>query len=314
MSETVWHPPLPAETRGRRIRLGIALLVSCVALIAWIVDLSLSLPMHYLTRGWRLAWTGYDVGELMALAVTAYSALRDRWMLIPSCVVTATLLLCDAWFDVALSTGTNDFLISIATALLVEVPTATVLGLVAWRLTRRSALDHSAGPVAARRSARQVQVAAVRDAVLRDDVRAILDGQCVATLATIGPDGQPRTRVIGLRRDGDSLLLTITAPRWPARHLAAAAQVSVSVVDLTDPRSAVEIRGTAHLLGDDDLIRLAAGGPAAGEHAGPSAAGGGARETVPAAERAAAVAALPDPVGVRLVARLVPTAITRLAA
>jgi hypothetical protein len=300
MSEPVWHPPLPAETRGRRIRLGIALLVSCVALIGWIVDLSLSLPMHYLTQGWRLAWTGYDVAELMALAVTAYSALRDRWMLIPSCVVTATLLLCDAWFDVALSTGTSDFPISVATALLVEVPTAAVLGLVAWRLTRRSALDHGAGPVEARRSARKVQVAAVRDAVLREDVRAILDGRCIATLATIGPDGQPRTRVVGLRRDGDSLLLTITAPRWPARHLAGDAQVSVSVFDLTDPRSAVEIRGTARLLGDDDLIRLAAGG--------------GATPTVPAAERAAAVAAPADPVGVRLVARLVPTAITRLAA
>ena len=154
MSQPAQHPSLPAATRTRRIRLGIALLVSCVALIAWIVDLSLSLPMHYLTRGWRLAWTGFDTAELVALAFTGYSALRDRWTLIPASIVTSTLLLCDAWFDLALSTGTSDFALSVVTALLIEVPTATVLAVVAWRLTRGTVPDDGAGPVEARRSAR----------------------------------------------------------------------------------------------------------------------------------------------------------------
>lgn len=288
------HPPLPTATRRRRVRLGIALLVSCVALIAWIVDLSISLPMRYETRGWRVAWTGFDVAELAALATTGYSALRDRWALIPASAVTATLLLCDAWFDVALATGTGDFADSVATAVLVEVPTAIVLGLVAWRLTRPRGRGAGAatGPLAA-------QSAASRDVTLEDDLRAILAGPSVATLATLGPDGQPHSRVVALRREGDMLLLSIMAPVRPSPELARDAQVSVSVFDLADPRSGVEIRGTAHLLADGEPAVRAA---LAGE-----------QPSVPAPAPRARPAEPVEPAGVRLVARLIPTAITRLA-
>ncbi|ADP78579.1 pyridoxamine 5'-phosphate oxidase family protein [Pseudofrankia inefficax] len=293
------HPPLPAATRRRRFRLGIALLVSCVALVAWIADLSVSLPMHYETEGWRLAWTGYDVAELGALATTAYCALRDRWALIPASVVTATLLLCDAWFDMALSSGTDDFLISLATALLVEIPTATVLLLVAWRLTRRlrdKATD------AVQPGAATLDVA-LRDAAFGAELRAILDGPSIATLAMIGTDGEPHSRVVGLHREGDALLLSIVAPRQPSSDLAKDAQVSVSVFDLTNPRTAVEIRGIARLLAD-------------GERPGPVAL---AREAEPTPTPLARTSEPPelldpaDPSGIRLVARLFPTAITRLA-
>ncbi|WP_052710836.1 pyridoxamine 5'-phosphate oxidase family protein [Pseudofrankia sp. DC12] len=302
------HPPLPAATRRRRFRLGIALLVSCVALVAWIVDLSVSLPMHYETQGWRLAWTGYDVAELGALATTAYSALRDRWTLIPASVVTATLLLCDAWFDMALSSGTDDFLLSIATATLVEIPTATVLGLVAWRLTRRLR-DNGADPSAEPSAALDV---ALRDAAFGAELRAILDGPSVAMLAMVGPDGEPHSRAVGLRREGDALLLSIVAPRQPAGDLAKEAPVSVSVFDLTNPRTAVEIRGIARLLAD-------------GERSGPVAlvrgeAGPGAAPTQLACAPGPSAVAEPaeldeasEPAAVRLVARLFPTAVTRLA-
>jgi hypothetical protein len=270
------------------------LLVSCVALVAWIVDLSLSLPMHYETRGWRLAWTGFDVAELGALATTAYCALRDRWALIPASVVTATLLLCDAWFDIALSTGTGDLLISLTTAVVVEVPAATVLGLVAWRLTHRSGRVKPAEMAAA-------QDVKLRDVTVGADLRAILDGPSVATLALVGPDGEPHSRVVGLRREGDVLLLSITAPRRPSSDLTSDARVSVSVFDLTNRHSAVEIRGTARLLADSEQAGAAA------------LASLDAQPLQPAPATLARTTGPAEPAGVRLVARLIPTAITRLA-
>jgi hypothetical protein len=298
----IQHPQLPAATRRRRFRLGIALLVSCVALVAWIVDLSVSLPMHYETRGWRLAWTGYDVAELLALATTAYSALRDRWTLIPASVVTATLLLCDAWFDMALSSGTGDFVVSLATAVFVEIPTATVLGLVAWRLSRR--LREKGTDAAAAAQAATTLAVALSDAAFGAQLRAMLDGPSLATLAMVGPDGEPHSRVVGLRREGDALLLSIVAPRQPSGDLARDAQVSVSVFDLTNPRTAVEIRGIARLLADEERALAQSRCPEPAPEPVPAPL---ARVPEPAS------ASESEPAGVRLVARLFPTAITRLA-
>ena len=45
-----------------------------------------------------------------------------RQLVITALIVTGTLLLCDAWFDVTLSWGSNEQLSSILAALLVEIP------------------------------------------------------------------------------------------------------------------------------------------------------------------------------------------------
>ena len=42
-------------------------------------------------------------------------------------VITGTLLLCDAWFDVALDYGSSNFTTSILSAVLVEIPLAFLL-------------------------------------------------------------------------------------------------------------------------------------------------------------------------------------------
>jgi hypothetical protein len=147
---------------------------------------------------------------------------------------------------------------------------------------------------------------AVHDVVLSDDLLAILDGPSVATLATVGPDGQPRSRVVGLHRDGDVLLLSIAALRRPSHHLSTDAQVSVSVFDPANPGVAVEIRGTARLL------------PESAERYVPVA-DLPVTTTVDAGEGCGTVTALPraalpaDAAGVRLVARLIPTAVSTLA-
>ena len=54
-------------------------------------------------------------------------------MLIVGLIVSATLLVCDAWFDVATSLGTKDEVVTLVTAFGIELPLALYFAL----LTRR---------------------------------------------------------------------------------------------------------------------------------------------------------------------------------
>src|SRR6202044_919617 len=85
---------------------------------------------------WRGAWVGFDIAELIAFAATGWAAWRRRQVLIVCLIVLATLLLCDAWFDVVLDARTAGFLGSLLSAVLVEVPIALIAVIVARRLLR----------------------------------------------------------------------------------------------------------------------------------------------------------------------------------
>lgn len=65
-----------------------------------------------------------------------------------------------------------------------------------------------------------------------DSVRALLDGKNFAGAATLGPDGAPQNSVVWIKRRRD--------PR-----------ISVSVYDLANPYSSVEIRGVAEIVPDE---------------------------------------------------------------
>ena len=112
------------------------MIACCVGLAAWIAILFLTLPGHFTSQGWQAAWIGLDIAELAGFAATAWAAWHQRQIVIFLMIITGTLLLCDAWFDVALDYGSADFAISLATALLVELPIAFLLFLAARRLVR----------------------------------------------------------------------------------------------------------------------------------------------------------------------------------
>jgi hypothetical protein len=116
------------SARRRQIR-GLAWLLSAVAagMLAWIVILGVSLPSTASTREWRLVWIGFDVGELAALLLTLWAIYRSRQIAIPAALISGTLFVCDAWFDVVLSWGTSGWWLSVASAIFVEVPLAAVL-------------------------------------------------------------------------------------------------------------------------------------------------------------------------------------------
>ncbi len=85
---------------------------------------------------------------------------------------------------------------------------------------------------------------------LNDAARRLLDGRNFATVATVGPDGQPHSSVVWIGRDGDTVVFSLTADKQKARNMARDPRVSVSVFDLNNPYHSVEIRGTAELAED----------------------------------------------------------------
>lgn len=107
---------------------------ACAFLAIWIAVLALTLPAFYHTGSWRGAWVGFDIAELIMFGLTGWAAWRRRQIVIICLIVLATLLLCDAWFDVVLDVRTGAFLASLLSALLVEVPLAIMAILMARRL------------------------------------------------------------------------------------------------------------------------------------------------------------------------------------
>jgi hypothetical protein len=118
----------------RRLRFLTFLLCCCLFLIPWIIFLAVTLPTRYRTGHWGTAWIGFDVALLSSLAATAWAVWRKRQLAIVCALITGTLLVCDAWFDVMFAWGGPDFWVSVGTALLGELPLAALMFFMAWRL------------------------------------------------------------------------------------------------------------------------------------------------------------------------------------
>jgi hypothetical protein len=135
-SLTALNDELPSLSAGdqRRRRLVVMLTVASAALIPWIVVLAVTLPHHYVAGHWTETWVGFDIILLICLACTAWLAWRRRQAVVITAFITATLLTCDAWFDITTASGRTDTIVAIASALLLELPLATLLFAVAYHL------------------------------------------------------------------------------------------------------------------------------------------------------------------------------------
>ena len=145
--------PTPLGQRRRRLLIA-ACLAGVVLLAIWIGVLEATLPRDYRAGGWRVAWVGFDIGLLLVFAATAWAAWRRRQVLIVCLMVLATLLCCDAWFDMTLDWGTSGFAVSVLSAALVELPLAVLALIGARRLLRLTIgrlelLSGASGPVPA---------------------------------------------------------------------------------------------------------------------------------------------------------------------
>jgi hypothetical protein len=107
---------------ARRVALAVTL-GGAGLLVLWSMILAVTLPHSVDVGAWRLAWVGFDLALATVFAVTGVLLLRGRRSAAIGLVVAATMLVTDAWFDVALSFSRTALLL----ALLVELPTAAFL-------------------------------------------------------------------------------------------------------------------------------------------------------------------------------------------
>src|SRR5206468_1240630 len=91
--------PSRAGLPPARRRLAVGLAAIAVVLVPWTVLLTARLPAEHHTPHWALAWGGFDVALALAAATIAWAcACRPGWIPVLASI-TATLLVCDAWFD-----------------------------------------------------------------------------------------------------------------------------------------------------------------------------------------------------------------------
>ncbi|HEY7324688.1 MAG TPA: hypothetical protein VH520_07665 [Streptosporangiaceae bacterium] len=129
-------PAARTVSQRRRTILLAVVIVCCLLLAAWIGVLAATLPRYYRAGDWRGAWVGFDIALLVTFAAAGWAAWRRRQILIICLVVLATLLCCDAWFDVVLDARTSGFEVSLLSAILIELPLAAVAIQGARRLVR----------------------------------------------------------------------------------------------------------------------------------------------------------------------------------
>src|SRR5438093_240793 len=80
-----------------------------VALLPWSAYLSATLPGKHVARHWDLAWAGLDVMEALALVATLFALVRRSPFLEMFAGIAGTVLVVDAWFDLATSHAGRDF-------------------------------------------------------------------------------------------------------------------------------------------------------------------------------------------------------------
>jgi hypothetical protein len=115
--------------RWRRPLVVMASVTAVVAFLGWITAQALTLPTHYQANNWNVAWVGFDVMLLISLLTTGWAVARHRPWSGTALIVSAAMLICDAWFDVTTASGAAATFVSVGLAAGVELPAAAVL---AW--------------------------------------------------------------------------------------------------------------------------------------------------------------------------------------
>ena len=120
-----------------------ALAIAALALVPSLIIVLVVPPGVQISQHLRVAWTGLDVFELLAMAHTGLRLHRRSATAVVPATVTGTLLLCDAWINVIGSAAAAHSK-GIALAF-VEVPIAVLSFWVATRAIRFPAPDRLAG-------------------------------------------------------------------------------------------------------------------------------------------------------------------------
>lgn len=103
-----------------------------LGLLPWTAYLIVTLPSRHLQTGYYdFAWGGFDVGLAALLVATGVGLLRRRLWVQSTATAAATMLLCDAWFDVLSSHPGRERLTAVVLAAIAELPSAAICLLIA---------------------------------------------------------------------------------------------------------------------------------------------------------------------------------------
>jgi len=103
-----------------------------LGLVPWTLYLFATLPARHLQAGYYdLAWSGFDLALAALFVATGVGLLRSRLWVQSTATATATMLVCDAWFDVLSSRPGHERLLAVALALTAELPSAFVCLMIA---------------------------------------------------------------------------------------------------------------------------------------------------------------------------------------
>lgn len=111
-----------------------------LGLFPWMIWLSSSLKPDHQTQHWDIAWSGFDIGLAFAFLLTALAAWRKSPWVGALAAATGTLLVTDAWFDIALESQANDIRNAVMLAAFAELPLAVLCFWIAYRTERFLAL------------------------------------------------------------------------------------------------------------------------------------------------------------------------------
>ena len=129
-------------------------LVVGIGLVLWTIWIAYDLPRRHVARHWDVAWAGFDVMMAALLLVTAYGAARRAVWLQSAAAASATMLVCDAWFDIVTSGRGADLAMSLASGIFIELPLAVICVWVARNAERAQDYFAAAGGRLTRRRAR----------------------------------------------------------------------------------------------------------------------------------------------------------------
>ena len=106
--------------------------VAGTVLVPWTLYLFVTLPARHLQTGYYdLAWGGFDLALASLFVATGIGLLRRRLWVQSTATATATMLLCDAWFDVLSSRSGSERMFAVTLAVAAELPTAGVCLMIA---------------------------------------------------------------------------------------------------------------------------------------------------------------------------------------
>jgi hypothetical protein len=127
------------DSRAVRFWLVLVLGGVAVALLPWSAYLSATLPGKHVARHWDLAWAGLDVMEAIALVATLFALVRRSPFLEMFAGIAGTLLVVDAWFDLATAHPGRDLDWALAFAVIGELPLAALCFWIAYEAVPLSA-------------------------------------------------------------------------------------------------------------------------------------------------------------------------------